>query len=92
MTSKSFMTATGLKKCNPPNRSILSGVDWAISLIDSEDVFDAKIVLGGAILSYPENSFCFSSKFSVTASTTKSAVVKASSGVIAVVNLLQGLR
>ena len=50
-------------------------------------IFEAKIVLGGAILSYPENSLCFNSKFSVTASTTKSAVVKASSGVIAVVNL-----
>ena len=33
-----------MKKCKPPNRSILSGVDWAIASIDNEEVFEAKIV------------------------------------------------
>ena len=42
-TSTSFMTGTGLKKCSPPNLSFLS-VTLAISVIDREEVLDAKIV------------------------------------------------
>ena len=37
------MTGTGLKKWSPPNLSFLS-VTLAISVIDREDVLDAKIV------------------------------------------------
>jgi len=48
MTSKSFITGTGLKKCNPPNRSNLLGVEAAISPIAKEEVLEAKIVLAGA--------------------------------------------
>jgi hypothetical protein len=47
-TSKSFITGTGLKKCKPPNLSLLF-VAEAISWIDSDEVFDAKIVCPGAI-------------------------------------------
>lgn len=42
-TSTSFMTGTGLKKCSPPNRSFLS-VTLAISVIDREEVLEAKMV------------------------------------------------
>ena len=37
------MTGTGLKKWRPPNLSFLS-VTLAISVIDKEEVFEAKIV------------------------------------------------
>ena len=45
------------------------------------------LTFAGAILSYPENNFFFKSRLSVTASTTRSAVVNASSGFRAIVNL-----
>ena len=38
-----FMTGMGLKKWSPPNLSFLS-VTLAISVMDREDVLDAKIV------------------------------------------------
>ena len=42
-TSTNFMTGTGLKKCSPPNLSFLS-VTLAISVMDREEVLEAKIV------------------------------------------------
>jgi hypothetical protein len=42
------MTGTGLKKCNPQNRSRRE-VLFAISAMEIEDVLLAKIVLGFAI-------------------------------------------
>ena len=45
------MTGTGLKKCNPPNRSNRSGVALAMSVMANEDVFEAKIVFSGATFS-----------------------------------------
>lgn len=41
------MTGTGLKKCNPTNLSFRF-VTEAISVIDNDEVFDAKIVFCGA--------------------------------------------
>jgi len=43
ITSTSFITGTGLKKCNPPNLSTLF-VALAISVIDNDDVLLANIV------------------------------------------------
>ena len=42
-TSTSFMTGTGLKKWSPPNLSFRS-VTLAISVMDREEVLDAKII------------------------------------------------
>ena len=42
-TSTSFMTGTGLKKWSPPTRSFLS-TTLAISVMDSEELFEASIV------------------------------------------------
>lgn len=43
LTSTSFMTATGLKKCRPPKRSSRP-VAAAMSLMGSEEVLLAKMV------------------------------------------------
>lgn len=50
VTSNNFITGTGLKKWSPTNLSFLFVTD-AISVIESEDVLDAKIVCSGAIYS-----------------------------------------
>ena len=68
-----------------PNLSSLFVV-LAISEMGSDDVLDAKMVFSGAMVSYSANSFCFSSRFSTTASTTRSAVVRASLAVVAVLS------
>jgi hypothetical protein len=44
ITSNSFITGTGLKKCNPPNLSLRT-TGLAISSIDSDDVLLVKIAL-----------------------------------------------
>ena len=46
-TSTSFMSGTGLKKCRPTKRSARLVVA-AISVIDSDEVLEAKIACGGA--------------------------------------------
>jgi hypothetical protein len=46
-TSTSFISGTGLKKCMPMKRCWRSGeVAVIISVIDSDEVFEAKIVSG----------------------------------------------
>jgi hypothetical protein len=47
-TSSSFITGTGWKKCRPPNLSFLF-VAEAISWMDNDEVFEAKIVCSDAI-------------------------------------------
>ena len=49
-TSTSFMSGTGLKKCMPTKRSARF-VTAAISVMESDEVFEAKIVAGGQTLS-----------------------------------------
>ncbi len=83
------MTGTGLKKCNPPNLSFLSGVAEAISPMDRDEVLDAKMVFSGARASHSLKSFRLSSRFSTTASTTRSAVLSASSACVAVDSLAE---
>ena len=69
--SISGMTGTGLKKCSP---TTLSGrcVAEAISVIDSEDVLDARIASGLQITSSSVKSVFFNVMFSVAASITRS--------------------
>ena len=43
ITSTSFMSGTGLKKCSPPNRSGRADAA-ASSVMHSDDVFERKIV------------------------------------------------
>ena len=51
-TSTSFMIGTGLKKCIPMNRCCRSGVVAAIIwVIESDEVFEAKIVCGLQVVS-----------------------------------------
>ncbi len=46
-TSTSFIRGTGLKKCRPTKRACRSGrVAVIISVIESEEVFEAKMVSG----------------------------------------------
>lgn len=71
-TSNSFITGTGLKKCKPPNLSLLL-VTEAISPMLKELVLEAKIVLAGAASSNALKSLCFTAMFSTIASTTRSA-------------------
>ena len=68
-TSSSFMRCTGLKKCMPttwPARVVAA----AISVIESEDVFDARIASRGAMRSSFANVSTLRSIFSGTASIT----------------------
>ena len=61
--------------------------DISVGVDSSEDVLEAKMVLAGAILTYSENIFFLRSMFSATASTTRSAVFRASSGFVAIFSL-----
>src|SRR5699024_6593661 len=83
ITSASFMTGAGLKKCSP---TTLSGrpVSAAISVTDNEDVLVAKIVPGGQILSRSPKTSCLMFMCSGTASTTKSASERSSREVVKV--------
>ena len=71
-TSTSFITGTGLKKCIPITRSGRS-VAAAIWVIEMDDVFDARMALGGAASSSWSKMRALRSAFSVAASTTRSA-------------------
>ena len=76
ITSMSFILSAGLKKCIP----IIGRVKpFPISVIESDDVFDAKIHSGLAILSNSENVVFFTSIFSKAASTIRSASLHKSS-------------
>jgi hypothetical protein len=81
--STKFITGTGLKKCMPITWCGLLVVA-AIFVIEILEVFDAKIVCGGHIASSVEKIFLLvkidyflRSKFSQTASTTKSDLAAA---------------
>ena len=71
ITSTSFITGAGLKKCIPITLSGLL-VAEATSVIDKEDVFEASIVLSLQIPSSSANIDFLISIFSIAASTTKS--------------------
>ena len=72
MTSTSGISIGGLKKCIP---TTFFGrfVAEAMSVIGNAEVFDARIVFGGAASSSSRKTFLFSSGSSKTASITKSA-------------------
>src|SRR5437899_2308978 len=76
-TSTSFITGTGLKKCNPTNRCGLF-VAVAISVIVNDDVLLAKIVVVGQIASNAEKSSRFAGNCSMIASTITSQSFKSS--------------
>ena len=95
ITSRSFITGTGLKKCKPPNLSLRT-TGLAISSIERDDVLLANMApliikmikkqrlfmiktYFGAILSNCEKSECFASIFSTIASITKSVLAAPSS-------------
>ncbi len=71
ITSTNFMIGTGFIKCIPIILSALS-VTEAISVIEIDEVFDARIVCLSQTLSSCAKIFSFSSLFSVAASTTSS--------------------
>ena len=72
MTSTSFITVAGLKKCIPIN---FSGrfVDEAISVMEMEEVLEARMVSLLQILSNSAKMLFLMSRFSMAASTTRSA-------------------
>ena len=83
MTSTSFISGTGLKKCSPAKRSgrfVLA----ASSVMQSDEVFDRKIVWGGRALSSARRSPASTSMFSVIASMIRSALCKPSNVVVPV--------
>ena len=69
------MTGTGLKKCRP---TTLSGrcVADAISVIDNDDVLDARMASGLQIMSSSVKMVFFNVMFSVAASMTRSQSAK----------------
>ncbi|MPM68079.1 hypothetical protein SDC9_115010 [bioreactor metagenome] len=75
ITSTSFNTGTGLKKCMPIT---FSGrlVHAAISVMERDDELVARMVSGGQVSSNSRNTFFFNSMFSATASTTKPQSLK----------------
>ena len=70
-TSTSFISGTGLKKCRPMKRSGRL-VEVRSSVIEMEDVFEAKIASFFTMPSSAAYIFFFSSTFSITASTMMS--------------------
>lgn len=74
--SKSGSTATGLKKWKPTTRSGCCSFD-AIAVIDSDEVFVARIASGETCCSSSANTCCFTPSSSKTASITKSASANA---------------
>jgi hypothetical protein len=81
MTSTSFMSGTGLKKCKPAKRSgrfVLAASSW----IQSEDVFEQKIVPSATTASSTAKVFRFSSTFSMIASMIRSQPFKSSGDVV----------
>ena len=69
ITSTSFITGAGLKKCMPTTRSARF-VAFAISVMLNDDVFDAKTTSGGQSRSSSAYSSLLMSIFSKTASIT----------------------
>ena len=72
ITSTSFITVAGLKKCIPMNRSSRL-VAAAMAVIEMEEVLEARIVSLLQILSSSAKMLFLMSRFSMAASTTRSA-------------------
>ncbi len=70
-TSTSFMSGTGLKKCSPTNR-VGRFVVAAISVMESDDVLEAKIASFPQAASRAWKTSRFTAMFSVTTSMTRS--------------------
>ena len=77
-TSTSFISGTGLKKCRPATRSGDLHLA-AMAVIDSDDVFEARMVCGAHIASRAANNACFASRRSTIASTIRSQPFRSSS-------------
>ena len=75
------MMGTGLKKCMPQTFSGLR-VAAAISVSDMDDVLDARITWGGQSSSNSLKTLFFRSKFSMTASMTKSTSFRSAISVV----------
>src|SRR5712691_1302870 len=74
-TSTNFMRGTGLKKCRPMNRSGRF-VEVTSSVIEMDEVLEAKMASFFTIPSSAAYIFFFSSTFSITASMTMSQSAK----------------
>lgn len=81
MTSTSFMTVAGLKKCMPMNLSARL-VAAAMAVMEMEDVLEARMVSGLQRLSSSAKMLFLMSRFSMAASTTRSASAAAASSVV----------
>src|SRR5512135_371807 len=77
-TSTSCISGTGLKKCMPTMRPG-DFIPAASSVIDSDDVFDARIAAGGTITSSSRSRPRLVSRSSTIASTTSSALTQSPS-------------
>ncbi len=73
MTSTSFITGTGLKKCMPMNRSARSPTLVASSVIEIEEVFEARMVDSPTEPARPRKMSFLTSARSTTASITTCA-------------------
>ena len=78
ITSTSFMTGTGLKKCIPTTRSAASPVAVAIEVIEIELVLVASTAFDGNVSLIVLKSFALISGFSVAASTAHPASLASS--------------
>ena len=79
--STSFMSCAGRQKCMPTKRSARPE-PAAISVIESVDVLDAKIVCGGQTLSSSPHSACLAFRSSNTASITMSHCASSAMSVV----------
>ena len=80
ITSTSFSTGTGLKKCMPITRSGRE-VTAASDVIGIDDVFDARIAPGGSTSSAARKIASFTCASSTTASISRSAGTSSSTAV-----------
>ncbi len=77
-TSTSCISGTGLKKCMPTMR-FGNRQPAASAVMDSDDVFDARIVVAGTIFSSSRSSERFSARSSTIASMTRRALTQSPS-------------
>ena len=77
MISASRITTGGDAQCHPMTSSgrVVTSAIWEMG---KPEVFDARIVAGGAAASRSRKTFCLSSSFSGTASTTRSTAAASS--------------
>ncbi len=81
MTSTSFISGTGLKKCSPANRSGRL-VFAASSVMHRDEVFEHRMVCSATTASSAANVRAFSSMFSMIASIIRSAFSRSSNFVV----------